>query len=137
MQILTVILTVILKILSSILIKININLNSVIRKINDELQELCEKHNLCNGAHLSKNDMNILASNFANDINRTIFKRFFNSGNWSCWEFVHNEQQATVGTLSLQSNDCQSSEQTPLTSYGIDMLMKTRKTYEEALQLGT
>ena len=50
---------------------------------------------------------------------------------------MHNEQQATVGTLSLQSNDCQSSEQTPLTSYGIDMLMKTRKTYEEALQLGT
>ena len=44
---------------------------------------------------------------------------------------MHNEQQANVGTLSAQSNDCQSSEQTLLTSYDMDMLIKTRKTYEK------
>ena len=44
---------------------------------------------------------------------------------------MHNEQQANVGILSAQSNDCQSSEQTLLTSYDMDMLMKTRKTYEK------
>ena len=43
---------------------------------------------------------------------------------------MHNEEQANVGTLSVQSNDCQSSEQTLLTSYDIDMVIKTRKTYE-------
>ena len=44
---------------------------------------------------------------------------------------MHNEEQANVSTLSVQSNGCQSSEQTLLTSYGIDMVMKTRKTYEK------
>ena len=44
---------------------------------------------------------------------------------------MHNEQHANVGTLSVQSNDCQRSEQTLLTSYDMDMLMKTRKTYEK------
>ena len=44
---------------------------------------------------------------------------------------MHNEQQANVSTLSVQSNDCQSSEETLLTSYDIDMVMKTRKTYEK------
>ena len=53
-------------------------LNSVIRKINDELQELCKKHNfsyisndetgrrfLCDDAvHLSDNGMDNLACNF-------------------------------------------------------------------------
>ena len=43
---------------------------------------------------------------------------------------MHNEEQANVGTLSVKSNDCQSSEQTLLTSYDIDMVIKTRKTYE-------
>ena len=79
----------------SILIKRNIRLNSVIRKINDELQELCKKYNLyyisndeigrsflCDdGIHLSLKDMDILAGNFVNNINSTIFKIFFNSGN--------------------------------------------------------
>ena len=77
---------------SSILIKGNITLNSVIRKINDELQELCKKYNfnyisndeisrsfLCyDGVHLSDNGMDILAGNFENNINRTIFKKTFN-----------------------------------------------------------
>ena len=44
---------------------------------------------------------------------------------------MHNEQQADVGNLSVQSNVCQNSEQTLLTSYDIDMVMKTRKTYEK------
>ena len=81
--------------ISSILIKRNIRLNSVIRKTNDELQELCKKCNfyyisndeigrsfLCDdGVHLSDKDMDILAGNFVNNMNNTIFKRFFNSGN--------------------------------------------------------
>ena len=81
--------------ISSILIKRNIRLNSVIRKINDELQELCKKYNfyyisnneigrsfLCDdGVHLSDNNMDILAGNFVNNINSTIFKRIFNSEN--------------------------------------------------------
>ena len=41
---------------------------------------------------------------------------------------MHNEQQANVGTLSVQSNGCQSSEKTPLTSFDIDMVMKTSNT---------
>ena len=49
---------------------------------------------------------------------------------------MHNEQQANVGTLSAQSKDCQSSEQTLLTSYDIDMLMKTRKMYEKIPIIG-
>ena len=49
---------------------------------------------------------------------------------------MHNEEQANVSTLSVQSNDCQSSEQTLLTSYDIDMVMKTRKTYEKNLIIG-
>ena len=49
--------------------------------------------------------------------------------NWQ--ERLHDEQQGKVGTLSVQSNDCHSSEQTLLTSYDIDMLMKTRKTYKK------
>ena len=44
---------------------------------------------------------------------------------------MHNEQQPNVGPLSVQSNDYQSSEQTLLTTYDIDMLIKTRKTYEK------
>ena len=44
---------------------------------------------------------------------------------------MHNEQQTNVGTLSAQSNDRQSSEQTLLTNYDMNMLMKTRKTYEK------
>ena len=44
---------------------------------------------------------------------------------------MHNEKKVNVGTLSVQSNDCQSSEQTLLTIYNIDMLMKARKTYEK------
>ena len=76
--------------ISSILIKRNIKLNLIIRKINDELQEPCKKYNddeigrsfLCDdGVHLSKNDMDILAGNFVNNIRSIIFKRFFNSGN--------------------------------------------------------
>ena len=77
------------------MIKRNVRLNSVIRKINDELQELCKKYNfnyilndeisrsfLCDdGVHLSDNGMNILAGNFVNNINSTIFERIFNSGN--------------------------------------------------------
>ena len=80
---------------SSSLIKRNIRLNSIIRKINDELQELCKKYNfnyisnddigrsfLCDdGAHLSDNGMDILVGSFVNNINSTIFKRIFNSGN--------------------------------------------------------
>ena len=80
--------------ISSILITRNIRLNSVIRKINDEQEGLCKKYNfyyiskdeigrsfLCDdGVHLSDKGMNILAGNFVNNINSTIFKRFFNSG---------------------------------------------------------
>ena len=44
---------------------------------------------------------------------------------------MYNEQQANVDTLSVQSNDFQTSESTLLTSYDIDMLIKTRKTYEK------
>ena len=51
-----------------------------------------------------------------------------NSGNSSWQEIVHNEQQVNVGILSVQPNDCQSSEQTLLITYDIDMLMKTIKT---------
>ena len=130
--------------ISSILIKRNIRLNSV-RKINDELQELCKKYNfnyisnneigrslLCDdGVHFSDNGMDNLPGNLINNINSTIFKRSFNSGNLNWQEIVHNEQQANVGTLSVQSNDCQSSEQTLFTRYDIDTLMKTRKTYEK------
>ena len=72
----------------------NIRLNSVIRKINDELQELCKKYNfnyisndeigrrfLCNdGVHLSDNGMDILAGDFVYNINITIFKTIFDSG---------------------------------------------------------
>ena len=76
--------------------------------------------------------MNNLAGNFVNNINSTTFKRIFNSGNVNCQEAVHNEQQANVGTLSVQSNDCRSSEKTLLTSYDIDMVKKTRKTYEKS-----
>ena len=132
--------------ISSILTKRNARLNSVIRKINDELQELWKKYNfnyisndeigrsfLCDdGVHLSDNGMNNLAGNFVNNINSTIFKRIFNSGNVNCQEAVHNEQQANVGTLSVQSNDCRSSEKTLLTSYDIDMVKKTRKMYEKS-----
>ena len=46
---------------------------------------------------------------------------------------MHNKEQENVGTLSVQSNDCQSSEQTLLTSYDIDMIMKTRKSNEKIL----
>ena len=81
--------------ISSILIKRNIRLNPVIRKKNDELQELCKKYTfyyisndeigrsfLCDdGVHLSDKGMDILAGNFVNNINGTTFKRFFNSGN--------------------------------------------------------
>ena len=63
--------------ISSILIKINIRLNSVIRKMRDELQELCKKYNsnyisddeigrsfLCDGGvNLSDNGVDILADN--------------------------------------------------------------------------
>ena len=80
--------------ISLILIKRNIRLNSVVREINDELQELCKKNNLnyisndeigtsflCDdGVHLSDNGMDILAGNLVNNINSTIFKRIFNSG---------------------------------------------------------
>ena len=75
--------------ISSILIKRNIRLNSVIRKINDELQELCKKYNFNyisndeigrsflfdDGVHLSDNGMDISAGNFVNNINSTILKR--------------------------------------------------------------
>ena len=67
--------------------KRNIRLNLVIRKINDELQELCKKYNfyininrsfLCDdGVHLSDKGIDILADNFVNNINSTIFKRYF------------------------------------------------------------
>ena len=71
--------------------------------------------------------MNNLAGNFVNNVNSIIFKRIFNSGNLNCQEAVYNEQQANVGTLSVQSNDCQSSQKNLLASYDIDMVMKTRK----------
>ena len=74
--------------------------------------------------------MDISAGNFVNNINSTILKRIFNSENLNWQEAVHNEQQANVGTLSVQSNDCQSSEKTLLTICDIDMVMKTRKTYK-------
>ena len=66
--------------------------------INDELQELCKKykfnyfsndgigrsflydHGVDDGVHLSDNGMDILAGNFVNNMNITIFKRIFNSG---------------------------------------------------------
>ena len=81
--------------ISSILIRRNIKLNSVIRKINDELQELCKKYNFnyisndeigrsfsCDdGVHLSDNGVDILAGNFVNNKNSTIFKKISNSGN--------------------------------------------------------
>ena len=44
---------------------------------------------------------------------------------------MHNKQQANVCTLSVQSNVCQSSDQTLLTSYDIDKPMKFRRTYEK------
>ena len=53
--------------------------------------------------------MDILAGNFVDNINSTIFKKILNSGNLNWQETVHNEQQANVGTLSVQSKDCQSS----------------------------
>ena len=132
---------------SSSLIKRNIRLNSIIRKINDELQELCKKYNfnyisnddigrsfLCDdGAHLSDNGMDILVGSFVNNINSTIFKRIFNSGNLNWQEAVQDEQEASVGTLSVQSNDCQSSKKNPIASYDIDMVMKTRKTDKKIL----
>ena len=40
---------------------------------------------------------------------------------------MRNEEQANVGTLSAESSDCQSFEQTLLASYDMDTLMKTRK----------
>ena len=130
----------------SLLIKRNIGLNSVIKKINGELQEFCKIYNfncisndeigrsfLCgDGVHLSGNGIDILAGNFVNNANSTVFKRFFNWGNLNWQERLHDEQQGKVGTLSVQSNDCHSSEQTLLTSYDIDMLMKTRKTYKKS-----
>ena len=93
--------------ISSILIKRNIRLNSVIKKINNELQELCKKYNfnyisnheiarnlLCDdGVHLSENGMDILAGSFINNINSTIFKRFFNSVNLNLQEHVHDHSQ--------------------------------------------
>ena len=64
--------------ISSILVKRIIRLNSVIRKINDELEELCKKYNFYyisndeigrsflsdDGVHLSEKGMDILAGNF-------------------------------------------------------------------------
>ena len=72
--------------ISSILIKRNIRLISVIREINDELQEFCKKYNiyyisndeigrsfLCDdGVHLSNKSIDILAGNFVSNINSTI-----------------------------------------------------------------
>ena len=69
----------------SISIERNIKLNSVIRKINDELQEFCKEYNfnyisndeigksfLCDGGvYLSDNGMDILVGNFVNNINST------------------------------------------------------------------
>ena len=49
---------------------------------------------------------------------------------------MHNEQQANGGTLSVQSNGCQSSEKTLLTGYDIDIVMKTKKTYEKNSIIG-
>ena len=49
--------------------------------------------------------------------------------NWQ--ETVYNEEKTNVGAPSVQSNDCQSFEQILLTSYDIDMVMKTRKTYQK------
>ena len=46
---------------------------------------------------------------------------------------MHDEQEASVGTLSIQSNDCQSSKKNPIASYDIDMVMKTRKTDKKIL----
>ena len=46
---------------------------------------------------------------------------------------MHDKQRVNVGTLSVQSNDCHSSEQTLLASHDIDMLMKTRKTYKKPI----
>ena len=83
------------------------------------------------GVHLSDNGMAILAGNFVNNINSAISKRIFNSGNLNWQETVYNEQKANVGAPSVQSNDCQSFEQILLTSYDIDMVMKTRKTYQK------
>ena len=71
-----------------------------------------------------------ISHNFVNNTNSTIFKR--NSLNLNWQERLHDEQQVNVGTLSVQSNDCHSSEQILLTSYDIDMLMKTRKTYKKS-----
>ena len=74
----------------SISIERNIKLNSVIRKINDELQEFCKEYNfnyisndeigrslLCDdGVYLSDNGMDILVSNFVNNLNSTYLEDF-------------------------------------------------------------
>ena len=46
--------------------------------------------------------MDILAFNFGNCINSTIFKWFFDSGSFNWHEIVHSEQQANAGTLPVQ-----------------------------------
>ena len=46
---------------------------------------------------------------------------------------MHDKQRVNVETLSVQSNDYHSSEQTLFTSHDIDMLMKTRKTYKKPI----
>ena len=74
----------------SISIERNIKLNSVIRKINDELQEFCKEYNfnyisndeigrslLCDdGVYLSDNGMDILVGNFVNNLNSTYLEDF-------------------------------------------------------------
>ena len=40
---------------------------------------------------------------------------------------MHNEKQENLDTLSVQSNIFQSSEKTLLTSYDIDIVIKTRE----------
>ena len=49
------------------------------------------------------------------------------SGNLNWQEAVHNEKQENLDTLSVQSNIFQSSEKTLLTSYDIDIVIKTRE----------
>ena len=73
--------------ISSKLVNKNFRVNAVIRRVNGKLQELCQKYKfhyisndeidkkyLCeDGIHLTENGMDILAVNFVNNVNDTIF----------------------------------------------------------------
>ena len=59
-------------------------------------------------------------------------KNYWGNLNWQ--EAVHNEDQSE-GTLSVQSNDCWSSEKALLTSYDINIVMTTRKRMKKLCNL--